>query len=142
MSTLYQVKMGTPDVISHFKAQGDFAGHILMTTDSAVMNCKLTISLKTETALFLMNKILGIQSDHLREEAFDMTAELTNMIYGSARQMINRYGLGLKMSLPSVLRTKEEIEHIHGDLALVLPFTIKGDLPFWVELSLERNKKV
>ena len=135
-TTKYQVTIGKPSIENDFSPKGDLAGCVTMTAKGAPITCKMTVSFRLDTACFILYKIIGMKETEMCPAVLDAAGEITNMIYGQARKLLNEQGYDLSMALPVIAKSAAEIKAVHGNLALVIPFFIRDNMPFWVEISV------
>ncbi len=86
-------------------------------------NGSVIISFPEKTFLNVLSKMLGDEINELSSENMDGAAELTNMIFGQAKSILNEKGFGLKMAIPSVVLGKpESFLSLHAGSAILIPF--------------------
>lgn len=113
---------------------GDISGVIGIVSDA--FNGSVVISFPEKTFLKVVSGMLGEEITKLSSENIDGAGEITNMIFGQAKVVLNEKGYGIKTALPSVVTGKD-----HAVLALtkgpvvVLPFTSNAG-EFFVEICL------
>ena len=80
---------------------GDISGVIGIVADS--FKGSIVITFPETTFLNIMSNMLGETFKTLTPEIKDGAAELTNIIFGHAKTVLNNRGLGIKMAIPSVV---------------------------------------
>ncbi len=118
------------------KASGDISGVIGIVSDT--FNGSVVISFPEKTFLLLMSNMLGENYTTLSQEIIDGAGEITNMIFGQAKVVLNDKGYGIKMAIPSVVSGKEHtIQAMSQSPVLVIPFTsnVGG---FFVEICISK----
>lgn len=86
-------------------------------------NGSVIISFPEKTFLNVLSKMLGDEINELSSENMDGAAELTNMIFGQAKSILNEKGFGLKMALPSVVLGKpDSFLSLHSGPSILVPF--------------------
>lgn len=116
------------------KFSGDISGIIGLVSES--FNGSVVISFPEATFLKIISRMLGENYQTLTKEIADGAGELTNIIFGQAKVILNEKGYGIKTALPSVVTGKE-----HSVVALtkgpivVVPFETDVG-PFFVEICL------
>lgn len=116
------------------KYVGDVSGIIGIVSES--FNGSVVISFPEQTFLKVMSGMLGEEYTELNKEIIDGAGEITNMIFGQAKIVLNEKGYGIKTAIPSVVSGKD-----HSLLALtkgpvvVVPFKSSGG-DFFIEICL------
>jgi len=93
----------------------------------------IVLSLSTQTALGVLEAMLGIVETEINTEVCDATGELTNMIAGAAKAQLEKYDLSI--SIPNIISGKGHEIHYPSR---VQPFciTFDSDLgPFAIEIG-------
>lgn len=116
------------------KFSGDVSGVIGIVSES--FNGSVVISFPEATFLKVMSGMLGEDIKELNKENLDGAGEITNMIFGQAKVVLNEKGYGIKTALPSVVTGKDHsVSALTKGPIVVLPFTSNaGD--FFVEICL------
>lgn len=114
--------------------RGDVSGVIGIVSDSFKGN--VVISFPENTFLKVMSGMLGEECAEMNQDIIDGAAEITNMIFGQAKIVLNDRGYGIKMALPQVISGKgHSLAAMSKGPAMIIPFTSSaGD--FFVEISL------
>lgn len=113
---------------------GDVSGIIGIVCDA--FNGSVIISFPEKTFLKVMSGMLGEEYTELNKEILDGAGEITNMIFGQAKIVLNEKGYGIKMALPSVVSGKgHSMTTLAKGKVLVIPFTSDGG-DFFVEVCL------
>lgn len=116
------------------KNYGDVSGIIGIISDA--FNGSVVISFPEKTFLKVMSSMLGEEYTKLDKEIIDGAGELTNMIFGQAKVVLNDKGYGIKTAIPSVITGKD-----HSTLGVtkgpivVVPFESPAGA-FFVEICL------
>ena len=112
-------------------------GIIGMSSNRFIGNVHLSF---TESAFIgIMNNMMGESFSKIPDDLTSGAAELLNIIYGSAKSILNQQGYNIKTAIPTVVRghliyTKS----ITAGPTLVLPFTTEfGD--FFLEITEQQN---
>lgn len=113
---------------------GDVSGIIGIVTENFTGN--VIISFPEKTFLKVMSGMLGEEYTELNKDIIDGAGEITNMIFGQAKIVLNEKGYGIKTALPSVVSGKgHSLSAMSKGPIIVVPFTsAAGD--FFVEISL------
>lgn len=116
------------------KFYGDVSGVIGIISDH--FNGTVVISFPENTFLKVISSMLGEEYKSLDKELLDGAGEITNMIFGYAKQILNEKGYGIKMALPSVVSGKDHsLSSSNQGTSLVIPFeSAAGN--FFVEICL------
>ncbi len=113
---------------------GDISGIIGIVSET--FNGSVVISFPEATFLKVVSKMLGEEYTKIDKDIIDGAGELTNMIFGQAKIVLNEKGYGIKTAIPSVVSGKN---HIMSALTkgpiVVVPFeSTAGN--FFVEICL------
>jgi len=85
--------------------KADISGIIGVVCDA--FKGSVTICFPEATFLKVMSKMLGEEYTTLTPDITDGAAELTNMIFGQAKVVLNQKNYGVQMALPQILVGKE-----------------------------------
>lgn len=99
-------------------------------------NGSVIISFPEKTYLNVISKMLGEDFHEIQSENMDGAAELTNMIFGQAKLVLNEKGFGIKMALPSVILGRpDSFISLNTGPAILVPFSSSaGD--FYIRIGL------
>lgn len=116
------------------KFQGDISGVIGIVSDT--FTGSVVISFPEKTFLAIMSGMLGEEYKTLSQDLIDGAGELTNMIFGQSKVVLNEKGFGVKTAIPSVVSGKDHSlsPQTHGPI-VVIPFTSSAG-PFFVEICI------
>ena len=117
---------------------GDITGFIPMSCPQAVGS--LALSFSEKVILHIAENMLGEKFTEIDDEIVDLVGELTNMVTGGAKAMLDEKGFDFDMSTPTVIRGKgQQISHVGiSGSVIVIPFNTEvGD--FYVEVCF-KNK--
>lgn len=93
-----------------------------------------------QTFLTLMNQMLEENFQEISDELQDGAAELLNMIFGHAKQVLNSQGYDIQKAIPSIIRGKGlEATHLTIDTVIVLPFTSNSG-EFNIEICADEQR--
>jgi len=98
----------------------------------------IVVSLKLQTALQVLNRMLGIEATEINREVADAVGELTNMIAGSAKCHMEK--LELSISIPNIVSGKNHEVHYPSN---VQPICISYDSeigPFAIEVGFSESR--
>lgn len=97
----------------------------------------ITISFGSKVYLRLMNGMLDDNRKELSSDVLDGAGELLNIIFSTARKILNDQGHQIQRAVPIVVKgSGMEILHLASNSIVVLPFeTEDGD--FHIEISAE-----
>lgn len=116
----------------HFS--GDISGVIGIVSES--FNGSVVISFPEKTFLNVISRMLGEEYKEISKEISDGAGELTNMIFGQAKIILNEKGYGIKTALPSVITGKNHsVESLTSGPIVIVPFESDAG-PFFVEICL------
>ncbi len=118
---------------------GDITGFIPMSSPQAVGS--LALSFSEKVILHIAEKMLGEKFIKIDDEIADLVGELTNMVTGGAKALLDEKGFDFDMSTPTVIRGMgQQISHV-GKMGsvIIIPFNTEvGD--FYVEVCF-KNKQ-
>lgn len=115
---------------------GDITGIIPMNSPQAYGT--LAVSFSEPVILHIAENMLGENFDSINDEIADLVGELTNMVTGGAKQMLEENGYDFDMATPTIITGKgQKISHIdHSGGVVIVPFaTDAGD--FYVEICFK-----
>ncbi len=130
--------VGKPFAKTDDTACGDVSGIIGMTGD-AIGSLALTFS--EECIIYITNKMLFENHTEINKEILDTVGELTNIISGAARKIMEKDNLKVFAAIPAVVFGKgHTLRHIVQGPSIVLPFqTEKGS--FVIDVCLQSQIK-
>jgi len=125
---------GKPFVKKDQKAIGDVSGIIGLSGEAVG---SLSITFEESTIKHIVTNMFGEEVKELNDEVRDAVGELTNMISGDARRLLQDQNIKIEASIPSIITGKgHTISHMAKGPTIALPFTTeKGN--FIVEFTLE-----
>lgn len=116
------LKPGKPTLKKTSTAQGDVSGLIGLIGPET--KGSLSISFEESLALKIMMRMLGEAPDSVNDEVTDMVGEITNMVTGSAKNILGNKGYDFDMATPVVVAGKEHtISHLSDGTKIMIPFT-------------------
>jgi len=116
------LKPGKPALKKTSTAQGDVSGLIGLIGPET--KGSLSISFEESLALKIMMRMLGEAPDVVNEEVTDMVGEITNMVTGSAKNLLGNKGYDFDMATPVVVSGKNHtISHLSDGTKIMIPFT-------------------
>jgi chemotaxis protein CheX len=114
--------------------RGDVSGVVGITSNT--FNGSVAISFPEATFLKVISGMLGEEVHELTPDIIDGAGEITNMIFGQAKIVLNDRGHGIQMALPQVVTGKDHsLMALSKGPAVVVPFTGPAG-EFTVEISL------
>ena len=115
------------------KFSGDISGVIGLVSEA--FSGSVFISFPEKTFLAVMGRMFGETFTSINKEIEDGAAELTNIIFGQAKIILNEKGYGIRTALPSVITGKDHsVASTQKGVTVVVPFeTDVGG--FFVEIS-------
>lgn len=113
---------------------GDVSGVIGIVSDA--FNGSVVISFPERTFLKIMSSMLGEEYTQITKDILDGAGEITNMIFGQAKVVLNEKGYGIKTAIPSVVSGKDHsLQGITKGPIVVVPFeSTAGN--FFVEICI------
>lgn len=116
------LKPGKPALKQTSTAQGDVSGLIGMVGPST--KGSLSISFEESLALKIMMRMLGEAPTTIDDEVTDMVGEITNMVTGSAKNILGDKGYDFDMATPVVVSgANHSITHLTNGTKIMIPFT-------------------
>jgi chemotaxis protein CheX len=113
---------GKPALKQTATAHGDISGLIGMVGPNT--KGSLSISFEESLALKIMMRMLGEAPDVIDDEVTDMVGEITNMVTGSAKNILGEKGYEFDMATPIVVSGKNHsISHLSDGTKIMIPFT-------------------
>lgn len=111
---------------------GDISGVIGLVSDG--FTGSVVISFPAATFLKVMSRMLGEDYKEINKDIEDGAGELTNIIFGQAKVVLNERGFGIKTALPSVITGQQHsILQMSNGPRMVIPFDTDAG-PFFVEI--------
>ncbi len=131
-----EAKPSKPFLKKEQKAMGDVSGVIGLSGD--VMG-SMSITFEEDTILHIISNMFGEPITEINDEVRDAVGEITNMISGDARRMLQAEGVTIEAAIPSIITGKNHtITHMAKGPIIAIPFeTEKGK--FFIEFTLEEN---
>lgn len=125
----------------HSKMGFEIAGLIGIT--SSDFQGSIAICFPEKTFLAIMGKMLGDQFTEINKDLEDGAGELMNIVYGTAKSVLNDQGYTLQKALPSVIRgQKIRMRHAGTGTTLVLPFESDvGKFEIEIGVDFAQSKK-
>lgn len=115
---------------------GDVSGVIGIVSDA--FEGSVVISFPEQTFLSVMSGMLGETYTVVNKEILDGAGEITNMIFGQAKIVLNEQGYGIKSALPSVVNGRNHtVTGMTKGPVVVVPFTSSAG-EFFVEICLSK----
>lgn len=125
---------GKPYLKKGKSANGDVSGVIGLTGEA---EGSLSISFSEACICGIVSNMFGEQIKSLSPDVEDAVGEITNMISGDARRVLQAKGITLKAAIPTVISGKgHTINHICKGPCIAIPFTTDAGA-FHVEVCLE-----
>lgn len=119
----------------HFS--GDISGVIGMVSDA--FTGSVVISFPEKTFLAVMSRMLGEDYKEVNSDIVDGAGEMTNIIFGGAKSVLNQKGYGIKTAIPSVITGKDHsVQNLTKGPRVVVPFESDAG-NFFVEISLSEE---
>lgn len=114
-------------------ASGDISG-IIGLTGSA--RGSLALSFSEACILRIVSNMLGEEITTLNGDINDAVGEITNMVSGAARKILESSGLNITAAIPTVVAGRNHsILHVLGGPSIIIPFTTEAG-PFVVDICL------
>lgn len=132
--TKVTAKLERPSVHQRYRSRGVIAGMIGMVSNG--MKGQLTLSFEKEAALIVINSLTNESNTEINDSIFDAIGELTNIVYGEAKRVLNERGYAFQMAIPMVVEGHNAVIPMHNGTTLVLPFRVENHR-FYVEIIVQ-----
>lgn len=133
MMAFMDPKAGTPYIKKDSVASGDVSGIIGLT---GAARGSLALSFSEACILKIVSNMLGEEMKEMNHEISDAVGEITNMVSGSARKILESGGTSVIAAIPTVVAGKNHsILHVLGEPSIIIPFTTDAG-PFVVDICL------
>lgn len=87
----------------------------------------ISIHCPVALALQITSNMLGIDCDEVNDDLNDAIGEIANMLGGSAKQVLSKGGLDVKLSIPTVISGEDyTVNSLSDNDCVVVPFTIEN----------------
>ena len=133
--TSLSIKAEKPFADSLLQIQTEIAGVVGINSDEN--RGSLILSFSKAAILQIHNQILGEAEPELSQSVADVVGEISNMIYGTSKSKLNKFGYNFQMSIPTIVRGSFEFIHKSKSLTVMIPFTMNGQNKFMVAVSVE-----
>ena len=129
---------GQPYAKTDDTARGEVSGIIGMTGDA---DGSLAMSFSEACIIGIVEKMLGEKCKEMNRSVLDAVGELTNMISGSARKMMEKDDLKVIAAIPTIVFGRAHtVRHVIKGPSIVIPF--KTDMgEFVIDVCLKSNVK-
>ena len=130
-------KVNGPKIKADNLPPGDITGIITMSSPKAIGT--LALSFTKEVILHIATNMLDDKFTEIDDEVADLVGELTNMVTGGAKSLLESKGYDFDMTTPTVIRGQgQKVSHGEGTV-IVIPFnTDVGD--FYVEVCFKTKR--
>ncbi|MEW5725783.1 MAG: chemotaxis protein CheX [Thermodesulfobacteriota bacterium] len=129
------VKPGKPFLKKDSIATGDVSGIIGLTGNATG---SLSVTFNFTLIQQIMRNMLGEEVQEVTNDVRDAVGELTNMISGDARRLLQQEGLQLTAAIPTIVAGHNHtIKHVLSGPIIVIPFESEGGGLALVEVSLK-----
>jgi chemotaxis protein CheX len=126
-------KPGKPYIKKDCVASGDISGIIGLTGS---VKGSLALSFSEAGILRIVSNMLGEEITTMNHDINDAVGEITNMVSGVARKILESSGLNITAAIPTVVAGKNHsILHVMGGPSIIIPFSIDAG-PFVVDICL------
>ncbi|MEE9913897.1 MAG: chemotaxis protein CheX [Deltaproteobacteria bacterium] len=129
---------GKPYAKTDDTAYGDISGIIGMTGDATG---SLAMSFSESCIIGIVDKMLGEKHTEMNRAVLDAVGELTNMISGSARKLMEKDDLKVIAAIPTIVFGKAHtVRHVIKGPSIVIPFQTEAG-SFVIDVCLKSNVK-
>ncbi len=129
---------GKPCIKTSNAAAGDISGIIGITGDATG---SLAISFTEPCICQVVNSMLGENHTTINAEIIDAVGELTNVISGAARNLMEKQGIKAFAAIPTVVHGKNHsINAIYNIPSIIIPFTTQAG-PFFVDVCIKTTSQ-
>ena len=134
---MLEVNSGQPSIKKTEAPAGDITGMITM--DSPQTSGSLAISFSEAVILEIAERMLQEKFTQINKDIIDLVGELTNMITGGAKVILESKGYDFGMASPVVIQGNEEHTlPVKNGPTIIIPYTIDSGA-FYVEICFEKN---
>ncbi len=132
---MLEVSPGKPSIKEDVMSRGDVSGIIGMTT--ATINGSMAITFPDTVVFEIVNRMLGETVTEINDTVTDLVGELTNMVVGGAKGLLEEKGYDIGMATPVVVTGKNhEITHKAQGQNILMPFNSEAGT-FYVEVCFD-----
>ncbi|MFN2342698.1 MAG: chemotaxis protein CheX [Desulfonatronovibrio sp.] len=118
-----KAKPGKAYVKKDNTAKGDISGVIGFSSPSGKSKGTMSVTFTLDSALGIINNMLGEEYKEVTDDVADAVGELTNMICGQARKGLAEIGITYEGAIPSVVSgAGHSIRHVSSSAILAVPF--------------------
>lgn len=129
-----EIEPGIPELKLDNVARGSVSALVGMNAEGAHGSVALTLTPPTIKAITL--GLLGEPVADSDRDAVDLAGELTNMLVGGAKRLLEERGLDFDMQAPKLLEGEDhEIVHYYDGQTVLLPVKIDHQDEFYIELN-------
>lgn len=130
-----EVQPGKPYLKKDQVAVGDVSGIIGLTGEATG---SLSVTFNFTMIKSIMSNMLGEEITEITNDVRDAVGELTNMISGDARRLLQQEGISLSAAIPTIVAGENHtIKHVVSGPIIVIPFQSAGGGVASVEVSLK-----
>ncbi len=134
---MLQINAGKASVKQDAIPAGDITGVIAMRSPQT--NGTLAVSFNTPVILSIAERMLGEPFPDINDEIKDLVGEITNMVTGGAKQLLETKGYDFQLATPEVLVGRDKsIERLGKLPAIIIPFASDAG-EFFVEVCFTPN---
>lgn len=137
LETMAMVKVtaGKPQLKVEDAAAGDVTGLIGMA--SSDIKGSLAITFSSEAIFDVARRMLGEEVNEINSTVTDLVGEITNMVTGGAKRLLEELGYDFDMAIPAIVAGKNHhISHKSKGPKIIIPFSIDAG-KFYVEICFE-----
>lgn len=124
-----------PFIENNFSSKGEVAGMVGMVAPP--LKGSFIITFPKEAILLIYENMLGEKHAEVNSEVADSVGELTNMIYGSSKTILNQLGYNFEMAIPTVVRGEFIVSKREKGPNLVIPFALGNGSKFYLEVTIQ-----
>ena len=142
LSSTFEIQTSTPITIAKMEAiRPTPIPDVVLLTSIGMKSSKLqgvaALHFPKKTFLGLVNRMLAESYTEVTDENADAASELMNILYGSARALINQEGHDFLPGIPTVIRGSDVVL-MHGGVPFIARVTCNCEFgPFVLEMSLK-----
>ncbi len=132
--TAFKISSSKPYIKKASERSGDISGVVGVV--SSGFKGTISISFSEKGFLAVVSKILKEETTEIDDENKDAVAELMNIIFATARKILNQDGMNIQPAIPMIIRGKDHsISHHSQNHTIVIPFTCTELGDFRIEVS-------
>jgi chemotaxis protein CheX len=139
LKTTGQVETVTPTQTTLMKDNDTLVSDITgsLTIVAKAFRGSISICFPKETFLKIVSRMLGHEYTTITREIEDAVAEITNVVYGSAKTELNKKGYAMEKAIPSITRGDQHSIRFDAKTPILITHFTSSDGPFMIATALQ-----